>query len=78
MNYRRILVPGGTFFFTLVTYQRQPIFSHDENVTILRECFRYVIRKHPFRIVASVILPDHLHMIGHYPMGIVITQLAGG
>jgi len=25
-DYRRLYIPGGTYFFTLVTYRRQPIF----------------------------------------------------
>ncbi len=27
-RYRRAWVPGGTFFFTLVTYRRQTLFAH--------------------------------------------------
>ena len=35
-NYRRLYVPGGTYFFTIVTYQRQPIFADSENISRLR------------------------------------------
>lgn len=67
MRYRRIFLPGGTFFFTLVTYHRIPLFAHEENVALLRSAFQYVMRNHPFEIIASVILPDHLHMIWKLP-----------
>ncbi len=63
MNYRRIYVPGGTYFFTVVTYNRRPIFSTPEAVEKLRHAFRYTLDRFPFTIVASVILPDHMHFI---------------
>ena len=36
-NYRRIYVPGGTYFFTVFTYQRQPIFKNPKNISLLRK-----------------------------------------
>jgi len=38
-NYRRMYIPGGTYFFTLVTYRRQLIFSDDGLVEQLRNLF---------------------------------------
>jgi putative transposase len=67
MDYRRVFQPGGTFFFTLVTFQRRPIFSNPDAVQILRDSFRYTLDRHPFSIVASVILPDHMHFIWTLP-----------
>ncbi len=67
MRYRRSFLPGGTFFFTLVTYQRRPIFSSPEPIDILRNVFRGAMRLMPFIVVASVILPDHLHFIWTLP-----------
>uniref|UniRef100_UPI0040556160 REP-associated tyrosine transposase n=1 Tax=Planktothricoides raciborskii TaxID=132608 RepID=UPI0040556160 len=32
-------------------------------MNLLRNAFRYVIKQHPFKIDAIVILPDHLHKI---------------
>jgi putative transposase len=61
MNYRRAFVPGGTFFFALVTYQRRPILSTPEAINFLRDALRYTIMRMPFEVVASVILPDHMH-----------------
>ena len=63
MRYRRAKTPGATYFFTLVTHQRLPILCQTENINLLRNAFRYVIKQHPFKIDAIVILPDHLHTI---------------
>lgn len=67
MEYRRHFLPGGTYFFTLVTYQRRPIFSTPEAVEHLRYAFGYTLARMPFTIVASVILPDHMHFIWTLP-----------
>ena len=67
MDYRRLCVPGGTYFFTLVTYQRRPILTTPEAVEKLRNAFRYTMNRLPFTIVASVILPDHMHFIWTLP-----------
>jgi putative transposase len=42
MQYRRVFLPGGSFFFTLVTEQRNSIFDQAENIDTLREAFRQV------------------------------------
>jgi putative transposase len=68
-NYRRLYIPGGTYFFTVVTYHRQPIFVNDARVELLRYAFREVKAKRPFDIVAVVILPNHLHCLWNLPDG---------
>ncbi len=30
-NYRRASIPGGTFFFTLVTFDRRPLFAEERS-----------------------------------------------
>ncbi len=67
MNYRRVFVPGGTFFFTVVTFQRRPILSTPEAIELLRSAFRYTLARLPFAIVASVILPEHMHFVWTKP-----------
>lgn len=62
-TYRRMYVPGGTYFFTLVTYQRQPLFSIPKNVILLRKATRQIMTEMPFKIIGAVILPEHLHFI---------------
>ncbi len=67
MQYRRAKIPGASYFFTLVTAQRQKLFADLENVNLLREAFRHVRQKRPFVVDAAVILPDHLHCIWTLP-----------
>ncbi len=67
MQYRRAKTPGGTYFFTVVTYQRRKILCEPDNIALLREIFRSVMTNHPFSIDAIVILPEHLHCIWTLP-----------
>ena len=66
-NYLRGYFPGGTFFFTVVTYQRAPIFKDNASVGLLRESLRSTIARYPFTLDAIVVLPDHLHAIWTLP-----------
>ena len=68
-NYRRACVPGGTYFFTVVTHQRRPLFDMPANVQRLRTALRRTRAAYPFRIDAIVILPDHLHALWTLPDG---------
>ena len=68
-NYRRTILPGGVFFFTVVTQNRAPLFSTIERVALLRAAFRKVRARKPFTIDAIVVLPDHLHCIWRLPEG---------
>ena len=67
MKYRRAFVPGGSYFFTVVTEQRQKIFSDSNNIETLRQAFKNVMKKYPFTIDAAVILPEHLHFVWTLP-----------
>jgi REP-associated tyrosine transposase len=69
MRYRRARVEGGTYFFTVVTFNRIKIFNRFENIELLRQAFRKTIKRHPFKIDAFVLLPDHLHCIWTLPQG---------
>jgi putative transposase len=66
-DYRRLYLKGGTYFFTLVTYSRQPVFRQDKTIALLKDCFTRTARSHPFIIEALVVLPDHLHTIWKLP-----------
>ena len=66
-NYRRIYVPGGTYFFTIVTYCRRPLFKNSDNVELLRGAVARVKIEKPFKIIAAVVLPDHIHFIWQLP-----------
>lgn len=66
--YRRFWQPGGTYFFTVVTYHRRLIFLDDSTYLALREAFRIGMEKvGPFKIEAICLLPDHLHCIWTLP-----------
>ena len=69
MQYRRAFVPGGSWFFTVVTRDRRPIFASADAVDVLRDAFRTVRAKHAFATDAIVVLPDHLHCIWTLPPG---------
>jgi putative transposase len=68
-NYRRNFIPGGTFFFTLVTHQRRQFLATPAARCCLREALRKVRRDWPFALDAIVLLPDHLHCIWTLPPG---------
>jgi putative transposase len=68
-SYRRWYVPGGTYFFTVVTCQRHPLFASEEAVELLGAKMREVREELPFETIAIVLLPDHLHAIWTLPRG---------
>ena len=47
MQYRRAKTPGGTYFFTVVTFRRRKFLSEADNVELLRTAFRTVKSAHP-------------------------------
>jgi putative transposase len=67
-NYRRNFVPGASFFYTVNLADRRSRLLV-ECVGLLRSAFRDTRAKHPFKIEAIVILPDHLHAIWTLPQG---------
>ena len=69
MDYRRVFVPGGCYFFTVVTFKREPLFNNAETIQKLLDAFQWTRQKYPFSIEALVILPDHLHTIWSLPDG---------
>ncbi|MFZ4538561.1 REP-associated tyrosine transposase [Propionivibrio sp.] len=62
-RYRRSNVTGATFFFTVVTYRRQPILTDEALRRALHDAILRVRERYPFTIDAWVLLPDHLHAI---------------
>jgi putative transposase len=68
-DYRRYYVPGGTYFFTLVTQDRRPILTAELGRAALRHAIENQKSKRPFEIVAFVLLPDHLHTVWTLPAG---------
>jgi putative transposase len=75
-NYRRLCTPGACYFFTLVTYRRQPILCDESIRTALRKAIEQTREKYPFEIYAWVLLSDHLHAIWTLPPGDVNYSLS--
>ncbi|MBD2180032.1 transposase [Planktothrix sp. FACHB-1355] len=69
MEYRRAKIEGGTYFFTVVTHNRRKFLCQPDNISLLRNAFRYVMEHHPFKIDAIVVLPEHIHSILTLPDG---------
>jgi putative transposase len=65
-HYRRAYVPGGSFFFTVVTERRAPIFRTELARTCLRAPFRECLQRWPLHLDALVLLDDHLHAIRNW------------
>src|SRR5262249_52117141 len=68
-EYRRAHVPGGTFFFTLVTEQRGQFLCSDVARSCLRSTLLACRERWPFQIDALVLLHDHLHTLWTLPQG---------
>jgi putative transposase len=69
-NYRRCHVPGGSYFFTVVTERRALILGNDLARDLLRMAFRDCLQRWPpFQVDAMVMLQDHLHAIWTMPPG---------
>lgn len=62
-DYRRWWVEGGTFFFTVVTYDRRPILEGADARALLRSAYNDTLVRYQIESLALVVLPDHLHAI---------------
>lgn len=68
-EYRRWRQPGGMFFFTIATYERQRLFAEKTNIELLWAAIRFAQEERSFELTAYVIMPDHLHWIMELPDG---------
>ena len=68
-RYRRVKIPGGTYFFTQVTYLRNRWLCKEISRHTLRKAIELVKQQYPFTIDAFVLLPDHFHCIWTLPPG---------
>lgn len=68
-NYRRLYVPGGTYFFTVVTHARRRFLTTPAARKCLRHAWLATREKYPFRSRALCLLPDHLHCVWTLPPG---------
>lgn len=67
-QYRRLYIPGATYFFTVTPAQRgvEHLVSHVDD---LRSAYAATRCEQPFQTDAIGILPDHLHAIWTLPPG---------
>jgi putative transposase len=68
VRYRRLFVPGATYFFT-VALQDRTATTLTDNIDLLRFAFRKARERSPFQIDAIVVLPDHWHAVFTLPDG---------
>ena len=66
MRYRRSLLKGGCYFFTLNLAQRDKS-TLTEHIGLLRSSYLKVTSERPVETQAIVILPDHLHALWQLP-----------
>lgn len=62
-------VPEAIVFVTLVTEDRNPLFSDQIAIRIFKDTLERVQPHHPFELLAYVILPDHVHLLIRPPKG---------
>ncbi len=65
-EYRRVK-DGRTFFFTVVTFNRQRFLCFKESRIALRKVIEEIRLLKPFEIDAWVLMPDHIHCIWSLP-----------
>ena len=68
-NYRRNLIPGGIYFFTVVTQGRRPILTTSCGRKALRVAFDRILSQWPFTPFVTALLPDHLRCFWILPPG---------
>ena len=68
-HFRRWFVPGATYFFTVVTYHRAPLFRAEPARSLLRTVWLQTQQAMPFTNLASVLLHDHFHCLWTLPSG---------
>jgi putative transposase len=66
-DYRRTWIPGGTYFFTVNLLERKRNDLLVRHIETLRNTIRSVKLRHPFKIHAWVILPEHMHCVIELP-----------
>ena len=66
VDYRRNYIKGGVYFFTVALQNRRAklLTTH---IDALRSAFHSCKQKTPFKILAIVIMPDHLHTVWKLP-----------
>lgn len=61
MNYKRLFIPNGLIFLTIVTNSRISILI--DNIALLIQAYKNVRKYYDFELVAYSIQPEHIHCI---------------
>ncbi len=67
-QYRRLLIPGATYFFTVRLEERGATLLTD-HIETLRYAYAKAVQDYPVTCHAMVVLPDHLHAVWTEPEG---------
>ncbi len=62
-SYRRYFALGKFYFLTLVTREREKIFSNSQIIRRFEEALTHCARRFPHRLHAWIYMPDHIHLI---------------
>ena len=68
VRYRRSTIEGGVYFFTLTLKDRRSDILR-VHISDFKRCYNKVKTQYPFKNLAYVVLPDHLHCIWQLPSG---------
>ena len=63
---RRVEEPKTVYFITFSCFKWIPLFEAADSYDLIYSWFNYLI-KNDFKIVGSVIMPNHLHFLLYYP-----------
>lgn len=66
--------PNTFHYITAVSFKRLPIFRNGNCCRIFIENLKELKEKHPFKLIAYVIMPDHVHLILN-PLECNISQI---
>jgi REP-associated tyrosine transposase len=66
--FRRLYIPGGTYFFTVSLADRNATTLIDE-IELLRSVYASVVAQHPVKCHAMVVMPNHIHAVWTLPDG---------
>ena len=67
-HFRRLLIPGATYFFTVRLERRGETLLTD-HIESLRYAYAKAVQDYPVTCHAMVVLPDHLHAVWTEPDG---------
>lgn len=62
MSQRRIILPNAIYFITSNTKNRAHVFDN-QNAAKFIKAIKRTKEKHPFKLFAFVVIPDHIHLL---------------